>query len=167
MSDDEVEKYYRPRMANGTLDERDERLLAKIFAIAAQMHTFKEAAALLAVSKSSFEKFMVASRVAREAWEDGKNVGRAGFRKMGMRHALADPTTWRFLSKQKRYLAMEDKPADEAATGGQVIISVDEARARVIELYAKITIDAAARPQSTPGQQRLVAKPASKVGKSK
>ena len=154
-------------MANGTLDERDERLLAKIFAIAAQMHTFKEAAALLAVSKSSFEKFMVASRVAREAWEDGKNVGRAGFRKMGMRHALADPATWRFLSKQKRYLALEDKPSDDAGAAIGASVSADEARARVIELYAKITIEAAARPQPVPGQQRLAARPASKVGKSK
>jgi len=124
--------------------ELNERTLDQITNIAAHDHTQTEAAALLGCSLPTFTNFLMAHPEAREAWQDGRRMGRATFRKLGFTHAKHDPSTWRFMAKQRRLrLGYEDKPETPVAgaTNVNINISVEEAKQRIQELTGKIKIE--------------------------
>lgn len=142
--------------------ELNERTLDQLTNIAAHDHTQTEAAGLLGVSLATLTNFLAEHEEAREAWEDGRRKGRATLRRLGFSHAKDDPSTWRFLAKQKRLkLGYEDKP--EVPAGGttnvQVNISLEEAQKRIQELTGKIQVKPRAityglPPKKPQGRQR-------------
>jgi hypothetical protein len=131
---------YRPRSKRLSID--DHGILDLIYDLAGFNHTQEEAASLLGVGRDTFSEFLRAHAAAAEAWADGMESGRASFRRMGYVHAKHDPSTWRFLSKQKSILAMTDGKEEEAPQDSVKAISPEEAKARVLELLGKVTMAA-------------------------
>lgn len=69
--------------------EADALTFGQLFMIAAAQHTKEEAAAMMGVGYSTLVKFFEANPQASEAWEDGKQNGRASLRRTQFNHALS------------------------------------------------------------------------------
>jgi len=73
--------------------------LGRIKRLAAMGCTQEEAAGYLLVSIRTLEKFFAENLVAREAWEDGQQMGKISLRRIQWRHAVEHPQTAIFLGK--------------------------------------------------------------------
>jgi hypothetical protein len=120
----------------------DEPTLKKIAALAAMQATRREAAGALAVSLRTFEAFLATESQAKDAWQLGRQQGRASLRRRYYEMALVDPAMMRHAAKH--YLGMDDKQSVAVQSETTVkVLTVDEARARAAELIKKmgLTID--------------------------
>jgi hypothetical protein len=101
----------------------DEETREKINAIATRLHTQPEAAALLGVSLSCFEKFLRAHEDVRHIWEGGALTGRAAIRRMQFASAQKGNVPMQiWLGKQ--YIGQKDK--SEVETKHDIADSVKE-----------------------------------------
>jgi hypothetical protein len=115
----------------------DELTLKKIAALAAMQATKREAASAMAVSLRTFEGFLAAEPEAKNAWQLGRQRGRASLRRRYYEMALVDPAMMRHAAKH--YLGMDDKQSVAVQSETTVkVITVDEARARAAELLRKM-----------------------------
>jgi hypothetical protein len=108
-----------------------------ITSIASYRHTQGEAAALLQVSKPTFERFLAEHEEAKQAWKDGKQMCDASVRRLLFLHAKCDPATARFLAKNHLKMTDDGEPRLEAEIG-KAVLSVAEAKARITEMQAKL-----------------------------
>ncbi len=102
------------------------------------MCTQKEAAAILQVHVDTLQKLFRANPEAREAWYQGKDLGRVQLRQLLWEQAKQDPAQARFLAKQKSWLGYQDNPAP-----AKVDVTVQDRTkadrfARIRELQAKV-----------------------------
>ena len=104
------------------------------------MCTQKEAAAILQVHVDTLQKFFRANPEAREAWGEGKEIGRAQLRMLLWQQAVDNPAQARFLAKQKTWLGYEDKPTSVKTDVTLQDRSEAERRARILELQEKVLI---------------------------
>lgn len=118
----------------------DEKTLNQITALAQIMCTQKEAAAVLGVAPSTFEHFLTLNPEARDAWYDGKGQGRASLRRILWKQAQEDPSQARFLAKDRRWLAVEDKSVDVNVTITKQI-APEEIDKRINELAQKLNVE--------------------------
>ena len=128
-------RYKQPRR----LLEVNDLTLKKIRGIAAIQATRKEGAAALGVALRTLEGFLAEEPDAKEAWQMGRQAGRASLRRTLFEQALVDPAQMRFLAKH--YLGMDDKQTVAATINtSSTAINVDEARTRAAELMQKLGI---------------------------
>ena len=130
---------YKPRRAKLDLDDtiNGKPLLDLITQIASYRHTKGEAAALLGVGYSTFNRFLDENPEAKEAWKDGRQICKASVRRLLFVHAKSDPSTARYLANN--LLADMTKDGVDAtadAAGGVDRLSRDDAKKRILELQA-------------------------------
>ena len=87
-----------------------EQTFGTLRSLASRMCTQKEAAAILQVHVDTLQKFFRANPEAREAWGEGKELGRAQLRMLLWQQAVDNPAQARFLAKQKLGLGIETTP---------------------------------------------------------
>lgn len=102
------------------------------------MCTQKEAAAILQVHVDTLQKFFRAYPEAREAWGEGKEIGRAQLRFLLWDQAKQDPAQARFLAKQKCWLGYQDNPGTAKIDITVQELTREECLARIMELQAKV-----------------------------
>jgi len=90
----------------------DERTIGIISGLAKIQCTNAEAAAVLNVSRETFEQFLGRSKKAREAWQTGKEAGKASLRRMQFRAAEEGNTTM-LIWLGKQFLGQRDKHETE------------------------------------------------------
>ena len=115
-----------------------EQTFGTLRSLASRMCTQKEAAAILQVHVDTLQRFFRAYPEAREAWGEGKEIGRAQLRFLLWDQAKQDPGQARFLAKQKTWLGYRDNPAP-----AKVDVTVQdrphaERLARIMELQEKV-----------------------------
>ena len=118
----------------------DDATIDKVKMIAGLQCTQPEAAAILEVSLACFEGFLRANKKAREAWDDGRENGRASVRRMQFNSAKAGNVTMQiWLGKQ--YLGQKDKQETELTgkDGGPIEVknSTDELVSRIARLASR------------------------------
>ena len=118
--------------------EPTEQTFGTLRSLASRMCTQKEAAAILQIHVDTLQKFFRAYPEAREAWGEGKEIGRAQLRFLLWDQAKQDPAQARFLAKQKTWLGYRDNPAP-----AKVDVTVQDRTqadrfARIMELQEKI-----------------------------
>jgi AraC-like DNA-binding protein len=129
---------YKPRRK---LDPADPKLPERIHMGATRNLNKGELATMLGVSRDHLADIFRDHPHLQEAYEDGRQTRRAKLRMLGDRHAITDPSTWRFLAKNE--LELSDDPskakADEAAAG-LIHQQIDrgEIDKRIMELQAKV-----------------------------
>jgi len=84
-----------------------EETIKQIEGLARIQCTMKEAGAVLGVNEVTFSSFLKAHQKAMEAWENGKDSGRASLRRSQYKMAETNPTMSIWLGKQ--YLDQTDK----------------------------------------------------------
>ena len=125
-----------------------EQTFGTLRSLASRMCTQKEAAAILQVHVDTLQRFFRAYPEAREAWGQGKEIGRVQLRFLLWDQANQDPAQARFLAKQKTWLGYQDKSAT-----AKVDVTVDdrseaERLARIQELQEKVlSVPASAGPK--------------------
>lgn len=87
----------------------NEETLEKLKVIASGQHTQPEAAAILGVSTSTFEKFLRASEKAREIWDAGESNGKASLRRAQWVKAVKEGNTTMQIWLGKQYLGQKDQ----------------------------------------------------------
>ena len=120
--------------------EPTEQTFGTLRSLASRMCTQKEAAAILQVHVDTLQKFFRAYPEAREAWGEGKELGRAQLRMLLWQQAVDNPAQARFLAKQKTWLGYEDKPTSVKTDVTLQDRSEAERRARILELQEKVLI---------------------------
>ena len=120
--------------------EPTEQTFGTLRSLASRMCTQKEAAAILQVHVDALQKFFRANPEAREAWGEGKEIGRAQLRMLLWQQAVDNPAQARFLAKQKTWLGYEDKPTSVKTDVTLQDRSEAERRARILELQEKVLI---------------------------
>lgn len=86
--------------------------IAQVHALGKIQCTTKEAAAVLSVSEPTFIEFLKREKKAREAFDNGKEAGRASLRRQQWKLAESGHATMQiWLGKQ--YLGQQDKQAVE------------------------------------------------------
>ena len=115
-----------------------EQTFGTLRSLASRMCTQKEAAAILQVHVDTLQRFFRAYPEAREAWGEGKEIGRAQLRFLLWDQAKQDPGQARFLAKQKTWLGYRDNPAP-----AKVDVTVQDRPhakrlARIMELQEKV-----------------------------
>jgi len=118
--------------------EPTEQTFGTLRSLASRMCTQKEVAAILQVHVDTLQKFFRAYPEAREAWGEGKEIGRAQLRFLLWDQAKQDPAQARFLAKQKTWLGYRDNPAP-----AKVDVTVQDRTqadrfARIMELQEKL-----------------------------
>lgn len=88
--------------------------------------TIEEAAAACGVHRKTLHEFLARYPEAREAWEAGKNEGKASLRRLQFDMAKSNPTMAIFLGKQ--YLGQRDKKELGGPDGGAIPLSIDVTR---------------------------------------
>jgi len=81
-----------------------EQTFGTLRSLASRMCTQKEAATILQEHVDTLQKFFRANPEAREAWGEGKEIGRAQLRMLLWKQAVDNPAQARFLAKQKAWL---------------------------------------------------------------
>lgn len=130
---------YKPRRAK--LDVNDTingmPLLDLIAQLAAYRHTKGEAAAILGVGYSTFNRFLDENQEAKEAWKDGRQICKASVRRLLFVHAKTDPSTARYLANNMLADMTKDGVDPAASTpGGVDRLTRDDAKKRILELQA-------------------------------
>jgi hypothetical protein len=87
--------------------EPDEQTLITIEGLAKIQCTHQEAAAVLGVCRETFERFLGRPKRAREAWEIGRESGKASLRRLQWASAQKSTTLQIWLGKQ--WLGQSDK----------------------------------------------------------
>ena len=107
----------------------------------------REAAGALGVSLRTFDDSRRFSRRRKEAWQLGRQRGRASLRRRYYEMALVDPAMMRHAAKH--YLGMDDKQTIET-TGNTPTVQINaiEAKARVAELMRKMGLAISSEPGS-------------------
>ena len=118
--------------------ENTDDTLNQISALSQLQCTQKEAAAVLGVSARTFEYFLAECEEARDAWRDGKQVGRVSLRRLLWKQAQTDEAQARFLAKDERWLNMEDKSTVAQTTSVVTALTVDDRLKRVLELQDRV-----------------------------
>lgn len=95
--------------------EADDKTVATISGLAKIQCTNVEAAAVLGVSRETFEQFLGREIKAREAWENGKQSGIASLRRNQFRMSESNASMAIWLGKQ--YLKQKE-PVQQVETGG-------------------------------------------------
>ena len=133
--------------AQPKLLQADEATLKKITALATMQSVRREAAGALGVSLRTFDAFLAAEPEAKEAWQLGRQRGRASLRRRYYEMALVDPAMMRHAAKH--YLGMDDKQTIETTGNTPTVqINVIEAKARVAELMRKMGLAITSEPCS-------------------
>ena len=101
------------------------------------MCTQKEAAAILQVHVDTLQKFFRAYPEAREAWYQGKDLGRVQLRQLLWEQAKKDPAQARFLAKQRAWLGYQDNPGTTKVDVTVQDLTEAERIARIMELQEK------------------------------
>ena len=118
--------------------EPTEQTFGTLRSLASRMCTQKEAAAILQVHVDTLQKFFRAYPKAREAWGEGKEIGRAQLRMLLWQQAVDNPAHARFLAKQKTWLGYQYNPAPaEVDVTDQGCTKADRL-ARILELQEKV-----------------------------
>ncbi|GAG02743.1 unnamed protein product [marine sediment metagenome] len=118
--------------------EPTEQTFGTLRSLASRMCTQKEAAAILQVHVDTLQKFFRANPEAREAWGEGKELGRAQLRMLLWQQAVDNPAQARFLAKQKTWLGYQDNPATAKVDVTVKDCSEAERRARIQELQERL-----------------------------
>jgi hypothetical protein len=109
----------------------DDKTCREINQLAQIQCTQKEAASVLGVCENTFNQFLRSHLKAREAWEMGREEGKASLRRMQWRAAERSTAMLIWLGKQ--HLGQTDKLEQEVAGNGsgpvQLVISPKEAAA--------------------------------------
>ena len=87
-----------------------EQTFGTLRSLASRMCTQKEAAAILQVHVDTLQRFFRAYPEAREAWGEGKEIGRAQLRFLLWDQAKQDPAQARFLAKPKNVAWVPGQP---------------------------------------------------------
>jgi hypothetical protein len=104
--------------------------------------------AILQVHVDTLQKFFRAHPEAREAWGEGKEIGRAQLRMLLWQQAVEDPAQARFLAKRKTWLGYQDKAATAKVDVTVPERSEAERLARIQELQKKVlSIPTSAGPE--------------------
>ncbi len=90
--------------------EPTEQTFGTLRSLASRMCTQKEAAAILQVHVDTLQKFFRAYPEAREAWGEGKEIGRAQLRMLLWQQAVDNPAQARFLAKPKNLAWLSRQP---------------------------------------------------------
>ena len=114
--------------------EPTEQTFGTLRSLAGRMCTQKEAAAILQVHVDTLQKFFRAYPEAREAWGEGKEIGRAQLRMLLWQQAVENPAQARFLAKQKAWLGYQDNPSTAQVDVTAQEHSKAERLARIMEL---------------------------------
>lgn len=130
-----VFRYKQPRRRKL---EPTEQTFGTLRSLASRMCTQKEAAAILQVHVDTLQKFFRAYPEAREAWGEGKEIGRAQLRFLLWDQAKQDPAQARFLAKQKCWLGYQDNPGTAKIDITVQELTREECLARIMELQAKV-----------------------------
>ncbi len=118
--------------------EPTEQTFGTLRSLASRMCTQKEAAAILQVHVDTLQKFFRAYPEAREAWYQGKDLGRVQLRQLLWEQAKQDPAQARFLAKQKTWLGYQDNPAPAKVDVTVQEQSKEDRLARIMELQEKV-----------------------------
>ena len=118
--------------------EPTEQTFGALRSLASRMCTQKEAAAILQVHVDTLQRFFRAYPEAREAWCQGKDLGRAQLRFLLWDQAKQDPAQARFLAKQKSWLGYQDTPAPAEVDVTVQELTKEERLARITELQEKV-----------------------------
>ena len=118
--------------------EPTEQTFGTLRSLASRMCTQKEAAAILQVHPDTLQKFFRAYPEAREAWYQGKDLGRVQLRQLLWEQAKQDPAQARFLAKQKSWLGYQDTPAPAEVDVTVQELTKEERLARIMELQEKV-----------------------------
>lgn len=127
------------RYKKRTKIEPDERTLGMIRMLASHMMSQREIAAILQISLATLHTFFKRHPEAYEAWEDGKELGRAQLRAILWKQAKEDPAQARFLAKQKDWLDYDEgRGAANSVTLNINAIPKEERIGRLKELQARL-----------------------------
>jgi hypothetical protein len=85
--------------------------------------TVAEAASVLSVHKKTLHEFIARHPIAREAWEDGSNQGKASLRRQQCDMAKTNPTMAIWLGKQ--LLGQTDRRELSGPGGGAIPLDID------------------------------------------
>ena len=118
--------------------EPTEQTFGTLRSLASRMCTQKEAAAILQVHVDTLQKFFRVYPEAREAWGQGKEIGRAQLRMLLWDQAKQDPAQARFLAKQKTWLGYRDNPAPAKVDVTVQDLPQADRFARIQELQEKV-----------------------------
>ena len=118
--------------------EPTEQTFGTLRSLASRMCTQKEAAAILQVHVDTLQKFFRAYPEAREAWGEGKEIGRVQLRMLLLQQSVDNPAQARFLAKQKAWLGYQDNAATTKADVTVQERPAVERRARILELQEKL-----------------------------
>lgn len=101
----------------------DDKLLEQIQGLARIQCTMKEAGAVLGVNEVTFSSFLKLHEKAMEAWENGKETGKASLRRLQFKSAESNPTMQIWLGKQ--VLGQADKSESNVTSTNQHTHVVD------------------------------------------
>lgn len=118
--------------------EPTDQTFGQIRALAARMMTQEEIAAILQTSLSNLKIFFREHPESKEAWEEGKEIGRARLRALLWEQAKEDPAQARFLAKQQDWLGYDEKSGSGNLTVNINSIPKEERIKRVQELQSKL-----------------------------
>ena len=118
--------------------EPTEQTFGTLRSLASRMCTQKEAAAILQVHVDTLQRFFRAYPEAREAWGEGKEIGRAQLRFLLWEQAKQNPAQARFLARQKTWLGYQDNPGPAKVDVTVQELTKEERLARIMELQAKV-----------------------------
>ena len=93
---------------------------------------------MVQVHVDTLQRFFRAYPEAREAWGQGKEIGRARLRELLWEQAKKDPAQARFLAKQRAWLGYQDNPIPAKAEVSVQEHSKAERLTRIMELQAKV-----------------------------
>lgn len=99
-----------------------DEIVKQIEGLARIQCTMKEAGAVLGVNEVTFSRFLQAHQKAMEAWENGKETGKASLRRNQFKMAEHNPTMAIWLGKQ--CLGQFDKLAHAGADGESPVAMV-------------------------------------------
>lgn len=117
------EKPKRGRPVGSTKLQLDDELIKQIQGLARIQCTMKEAGAVLGVNEVTFSLFLKAHKKAMEAWDYGKENGKASLRRYQFKTAETNPTMQIWLGKQM--LDQVDKSESHVTSDNRHLHKVD------------------------------------------
>ena len=130
-------KYKKNRTNQKPLLENTDRVRHQLKELAKRMCSMKEASAILGISDTTLYDFFKRHPDAKDAWLQGKEIGRHDLREMLWAHAKENPNTAQFLAKQREWLDYGDNKTQDINVNINAIPH-EERMSRIKELQAKV-----------------------------